>query len=74
MKMVGVEKRDVYFLMEFSLEDVKKLLIALNHCQIDYDSTDEETDEAITFFKAKFHPYFDAIANEYGLYEQEGGE
>jgi len=71
MKMVGVEKRDIYFLMEFSLEDIKKLLIALNHCQIDYDSSDEEINEAVNFLKGKFHPYFDAIANEYGLYTKE---
>lgn len=72
MKMLGVEKRDVYFVMEFSLDDVKKLLMALNLCQIDYDSSDEEMKEAVQFFKGKFHPYFDAIANEYGLYEKEG--
>jgi len=45
-KMVDIEARDIYFLLEFSLKEIKLLLDALDMAEIKYDDSKLEQKEA----------------------------
>ena len=57
MKILDIEKRDVYFVVEFSVNDLLNLKRMMDHGNFVYDSTKEpEMESADEYFNKKFYP------------------
>jgi len=53
--LVNFETRDIHLLLDFSLEELKKIETALNNCEITAIRPKEK--EASKYLKDEFYPY-----------------
>lgn len=61
---VTIQHRDVYSLVEFSLDEVNKLHKIMDMIQLNFDSTDKEEKEAQEYYVDKFYPFFKNLKKE----------
>ncbi len=61
---LSIQNRDIYSLVEFSLEEVRKLNKAMNLMEIKFDGTKEEEKEAEKYFTKEFFPFFQELLKE----------
>lgn len=64
MHLLGVQFRDTYCNLEMSLEDMKKLQLALNLVTVNFDGEKPEEVEATEYMTEKFYPALSAIIKE----------
>ena len=65
MNIVDIQSRDVYVLFEMSLEQIEHLLNYLDHCTVEYDSTQEpDMVKADTYVKEHFFKSLDKLSGE----------
>jgi hypothetical protein len=55
--IVSVQPRDIYFLVEFSLEEMKKLKKVMDLTSISFDGTIQEEKDAAEYFSGKFYDF-----------------
>jgi len=64
LELLGVESRDICLHIRISVSDAKKLLLALEHAELTFDSDKEpEAADAIKFVTNEFYPQFSKIVS-----------
>ena len=65
MKIISIESRDIHVTFELSITQIEKLLLALGHSKIEYDSKeDPEVEKAVEYLKEDFFVKLDKIVDE----------
>ncbi len=62
--VVSVQPRDIYVLVEFSIDEIQKILTVMDLIELNYDGTDKEQAEAKKYFVDKFYPFFKELKKE----------
>lgn len=61
---VSVQARDIYALVEFSYEEIKKIDKVMDMIEIHVDKTEQEEVEAEEYFVKSFYPFFEKLKKE----------
>ncbi len=65
MKVLGIEPRDVYVLMEMSSEQITHLLDFLDRCTVDYDSEKEpKLKQAVSYVTNEFFSVLNQLSED----------
>ena len=71
MRLIGVQQREVVGLFEISSKDVKLLLDALDHCEINIDENNSNLVKAKNYFIEVFVKqmisFEEALEKDYGI-------
>jgi len=66
MKIISIESRDIYVTFELSVNEIEKLLLALGHSKIEYDSKENpEVKKAAEYLKEDFFVKLDDVIEEF---------
>lgn len=61
---VSIQPRDVYALVEFSYDEVKKIDKVMDLIEIKVDGTNEEEKQAQEYFVKRLYPFFVKLKKE----------
>lgn len=64
MQLVEVQSRDIYMLLEFSIEEIKQITLCCDHIQINFDGKDKKETKAADYFVKTFYPQLKTIITE----------
>jgi len=65
MKIVGVELRDVYITLDFSLKELQHLLNFLDKCKVDYNGENEiELKKSVKYVTGELFPQLDKLEGD----------
>lgn len=65
MKVIKVEPKDIYITFEISLVDAKKILKAVEAAApLNYDGSDAEVSEAMSYFESGFYEALQHVVME----------
>ncbi len=63
--IVAIESRDIYFVTEFSLQEIMLLNKAMSMITVDFDGNKKEEQEAKDYFVDTLYPFIKDIAEKY---------
>lgn len=61
---VSVQARDIYALVEFSYEEVKKIDKVMDMIEVHVDKQNEDEVQAEEYFTQRFYPFFEKLKKE----------
>jgi hypothetical protein len=64
MKLLAVEAREVVIILEETLPNLKKLKLAMDITELNYDPNNKEESEAAKFLTSEFYPYISNLLKE----------
>ena len=65
MKIVKIEPKDIWVTIDLSLSELKKILSALDHAEINYDhKKDIKINEAATYLIKEFYPTIKEVVDD----------
>ncbi|MFW6364429.1 MAG: hypothetical protein ACOCZ4_00340 [Bacteroidota bacterium] len=63
--LIAAEPRDIFFVLDLSLQEIIKLDKAMSMITIDFDGNKKEEQEAKDYFIENFYPFIKKIAEQY---------
>jgi len=64
-QIIAIESKDIYFVLEFSFKELKKICDAMDMSVIDYDGDKKEQVEAKDYYTKEFYPFIKEIVEKY---------
>lgn len=61
---IGIQPRDVFVQVEFSIDEIRKLSVLMDLISINFDGKDKEETDAKEYFLNKFYPFFKELDKE----------
>lgn len=66
MRVVNVEQRDTFFIMDFPVKELVMIKDLLDHANIEYDSEKEpEMKEAVDYMHEKLYPFLNEVEEKF---------
>ena len=62
--VINVQSRDIYVLVEFSLEEIQKIVKVMDLMQLNYDGTKKDDVEAQKYLVEQLYPFFKQTKKE----------